>query len=145
MLPKYYRFHVVNNTGVTATLADGAVFALRASPWKFDSNGALDNGVTITDDLGQAATLADGAASEGDVQDNTSNLYLGLNCTWTMTHDLDAAAGTWDLYIETSDDNTNWPSDANDFVLAEDLEFVKSLTVDNTTTDRARSCNFAWE
>jgi len=145
MLPKYYRFHVVNNTGQTATLADGALFALRLSPWKFDSANALVYGTAIADDLGQAATLVNGASSEGDVQDNTSNLYLGLNAEWEMTHDLDAAVGTWDLYIEHSDDNSSWPSDANDFDPEVDLEFVTSMTIDNSGVDKKRGVNFSWE
>ncbi len=145
MLPKYYRFHVVNKTEQTATLADGALFALRLSPWKFTSAGALVFGTTITDDLGQGATLVDGASSEGDVQDNTSNLLLGLNGYWEMTHDLDAAVGTWELYVETSDDNSNWPSDSDDFDIEVDLELVRVMTIDNSGVDKSRAVNFVWE
>ena len=147
MLPKYYRFHVVNNTGQTATFNDGALLALRISPWKFTSAGAVEYGTTITDDAGFDAgeTIADGAASEGGVNDNTSNLYVGLNGYFEATHDLDAAVGTWDLYIEGSDDNTNWPSDSDDFDLEIDLDMVRRMTIDNSAVDKSRAVNFTWE
>ena len=113
MLPKYYRFHVMNNTGQTATKDDGAALSIRLSPWEFDVDGSLSYGTTITDNLGfdAAMTILDGASTEGDVQDNTVNKYLGLNGYFEAIHDLATASGQWDLYIESSDDNVNWPSE----------------------------------
>ena len=110
------------------------------TPWKL-TNGALVYGTAITDDIGQTATIADDAETEGDVQDNTSNLYLGVLGTFEVTHDLDAAAGEYRLYYEHCEDNSSWPSDASDFVIT-DLIQVCVLNIDNSAVDKSRSKNF---
>lgn len=147
MLPKYYRFRVVNNSGQTATFDSGALLALRLSPWKFDSDGVLVYGSVITDDLGFGAanTIVDGAGSEGGVQDNTTNLHIGLSGYFKATHDMDAADGNWALYAEGSDDNINWPSDSDDFNADLDLTYVCTLMVDNSGNIKSRARNFDFE
>ena len=77
MLAKYWRLRVINSTDSTLTYNDGARINVRCSPWKLVS-GVLTYGTTITDDMGlvAAGSIAADAESEGDVQDNSSNLYL---------------------------------------------------------------------
>lgn len=140
MLDKYWRLHAVNETGQTLTLADGGLLAARMTPWKLTS-GALVYGTVITDDIGQTATIADDAVTEGDTQNNITNLYLGILGTFEVTHDLDAAAGEYRLYFEHCEDNSSWPSDASDFVIA-DLRQVCVLNIDNSAVDKSRSKNF---
>ena len=140
MLDKYWRLRAVNQTGQTLTLADGGLLAVKMTPWKFTS-GALVYGTVIDDDIGQTATIADDAETEGDTQDNRTNLYLGILGTFEVTHDLDAAAGEYRLYYEHCEDDSSWPSDASDFVIT-DLIQVCVLNIDNSGDDKSRSKNF---
>lgn len=145
VLAKYWRMHVLLSSDMeTLTYNDGGVIAVRCSPWKIAS-GALYYGTTIADDMGHDAgeTLAADASSEGDVQDNTSNLYLGVKGYFQVTADV-ATTGTVYLYLEESDDNTNWPSDADadEFDVAEDLRFICALSLSSDSTDEARGKNF---
>ena len=55
MLPKFYRFHLVNNTGQTATFDAGASLSLRITAWKFTA-GALVYDTVVVDDMGFGAT-----------------------------------------------------------------------------------------
>ena len=140
MLNKYWKLHFVNETGQTMTLAGGAIIEVRIMPWKLVA-GVLTYGPVITEDLGQTATIADQAVTVGDVVDNTSNLYLGAIGTAEITHDLDAAVGQCRIYMESCDDNTNWPSSASDFVVT-DLIQVCVIPIDNSAVDKSRSKNF---
>jgi len=140
MLNKYWKLHFVNESGQTMTLAEGAIIEVRIIPWKLTA-GALVYGDVITEDLGQTATIADDAVTVGDAVDNTSNLYLGAIGTAEITHDVDAAVGQYRIYMESCDDNTNWPSSASDFVVT-DLIQVCVIPVDNSAVDKSRSKNF---
>jgi len=142
MLPKYWRLHFINETGQTMTFNDGAKIEVRVSPWKF-SEGAKVDGNVIEDDMAFAAggTIADDGTKEGDVNDNTSNLYIGAHGVFKVTHDLDAAVGCCRLYFEHCDDNTTWPSDATDFVIT-DLIQVAVCPIDNSAVDKSRAVNF---
>ena len=142
MLPKYWRLRFINETGQTMTFNDGAAIEVRISPWKLTSGAKVD-GIVIVDDMGFGAgqTIADDGESEGDVNDNTSNLFLGATGVFTVTHDLDAALGQCRLYFEHCDDNSTWPSDSSDFKIA-DLIQVKVLDIDNSAVDKSRRQNF---
>lgn len=143
MLSKYWRLRGVNNTGQTMTYNDGARIAIRCCPWKL-SSGALVYGTTITDDLGLGAgeTITDGSEVEGSVKDNTSNLYLGIKGYLEIIHDLATADGTFDLYLEESDDNSKWPSDQASFDVELHCRLVASLSVVNDAVDESSGVNF---
>jgi len=145
ILAKYWRLHVLMGSAMESLVYnDGGVISVRCSPWKFTS-GALVYGTTIVDDMGHDAgeTLAADASSEGDVNDNTSNLYLGIKGYFTVIADT-AATGTVYLYLEESDDNTNWPSDADadEFDVAEDCIFLCALALSSDAVDEGRGKNF---
>jgi len=140
MLNKHWKLHFVNETGQTMTLAEGALIDVRIMPWKL-VNGVLTYGTVITEDLGQTATIADGAVTAGDAVDNTSNLYWGAIGTAEITHDLAAALGQCRIYLESCDDNTSWPSSASDFVVT-DLQQVCVIPIANSAVDKSRSRNF---
>ena len=148
MLPKFYRFYIVNNSGDTLTYANAARLEIRTLPWKFDSNGALSYGTVDVDTtalLDTGETIADGIASEGTVIDNTSNKYLGLNGYLECKHDVDTGPDAIiDLYVEHSDDNASWPSDQDDFLAEEDGIWVAGLAIVTTAVDRTRGTNFSW-
>lgn len=146
MLAKYWRLRVLNDTDQTLTYNDGARINVRASPWKL-SSGNLSYGTTITDDLGFDAgeTIAADAESEGDVQDNTSNLYWGVNGFLEVIADLSSTDGTIYLYLEESDDSTNWPSDGADFAIANHMILVAALALSTDAVDEDASCNFVIE
>jgi hypothetical protein len=124
------------------TKNDGASIVARISPWKFASGVKVDGNV-IVDDLGFDAgeTIANNGTSEGDIQDNTVSLFVGAHGVLTVAHDLDAAVGSVRLFYEYCDDNSNWPSDATDFVIT-DLIQVANCPIDNSAVDKSRSVNF---
>ena len=97
----------------------------------------------ITEDLGFSATesIADEAQVEGTVQDNTSNLYWGIKGYFEMTADVTSTDGYAYLYLEESDDNTNWPSDQADFAIT-DLRLVAVLAFSTDAEDEDRAVNF---
>ncbi len=143
MLAKFWRLRFINETGQTMTFAGAARIAIRVMGWKI-SSGNLTYGTVITEDLGfSSGTIADDGEVEGTVVDNSSNIFWGLNGTFEITHDLDAAVGQCRLFIEESDNNGNWPSDSNDFVI-DDLTLISVLPIDNSGVDKSRSRNFKW-
>lgn len=143
MLAKYYRLRMKWVADQTLTYDTAARIAIRLSPWKLTS-GALVYGTTITEDLGFGAgeTIVTTGEVEGSVIDNTSNLYLGVKGYFEMTADANSTDGTAYLYIEESDDNTNWPSDQADFDCAIDLRLVATLTFSTDAEDETRGTNF---
>ena len=146
MLAKYYRLRVLNSTDQTLTYDNDARINVRMSPWKLVS-GALSYGTTIVDDLGFDAgeTIAANAESEGDVQDNTSNLYWGINGFFEVIADADSTDGTIYLYLEESDDQTNWPSDGADFDITKHMILVAALNLSTLAVDQDASMNFVIE
>jgi len=144
MLPKYRRYRIINKSGQVLDKTAGAI-ELRLSPWKIAS-GELEQVAVIVDDLGfdGAADLNDGVSTEGSVIDNTTDLYWGESGVITVLHDVAAADGSFDLYVEYCDDNSTWPSDATDFSDANitDLQFVCSVPIDNTAVNKSRRVNF---
>lgn len=144
MLAKFWRLRFINETGQTMTYDGAARIAIRVMGWKL-SSGDLAYGTVITEDLGFGAgeTIVDDGEVEGTVVDNSSNLFWGLNGTFEITHDLDAAVGQCRLFIEESDNNGNWPSDSDDFVI-DDLTQISVLPIDNSGVDKSRSNNFKY-
>jgi len=143
MLAKYWRLHVYWVGDQTLTFNDGAAVNVRALPWKLTS-GALVYGTVITDDLGFGAgqTIATTGSSEGDVQDNTSNLHIGVKGFFEVIADLTSTDGTGYLYLEESDDNTNWPSDGTDFHITSHLRLVAAVALSTDAVDEKASVNF---
>ena len=142
MLGKFWRLRMVNETGQTMTYAGGARIAIRCMAWKI-LTGNLDYGAVIVEDLGFGAgnTIVDDGEVEGAVVDNSSNLYWGVNGTFEILHDLDAAIGVCRLYLEFSDNNGNWVSDRDDFVITDMIQ-VAVLDIDNSGVDKTRGVNF---
>ena len=144
MLAKFWRLRFINETGQTMTYDGGARIAIRAMGWRM-SSGNLTYGNVITEDMGFGAadTIADDGEEEATVVDNSSNLFWGVNGTFEITHDLDAAVGVCRLYLEESDNNGNWPSDSDDFVI-NDLTLISVLDINNSGVDKSRSKNFSF-
>ena len=142
MLAKYWRLRLKWDADQTLTYNDGARIAIRLSPWKFAS-GALSFGTTITEDMGfgAAETIVTTGQVEGTVQDNTTNLYWGIKGYFEMTADVTSTDGNAYLYLEESDDNTNWPSDQADFDIT-DLRFVAVLAFSTDAVNEDRAVNF---
>ncbi len=131
MLPKFYRFRIVNEMGAQIDFSgDDAnnTFVINAEGWKFDSSGALVySSSELNVFLDPTANLPDGLAAGGASQDNSSDLFMGLNCYAKFTTDC-ASSGRLDIYYEYSTDGgTTYPSDAADLVESEDLIFRRSI------------------
>lgn len=124
MLPQFYRFIVVNNSGATMTYNDGARINLKATAWIIDpATGKVTYTQLADDDLGFVAdgSLADGAEIVGDIEiDNTTNKYLGLQVQLEITHDEGTAAdGTFEVYISEGDATGELTTDAGAYSSAE--------------------------
>lgn len=144
MLAKYWRLHVYSDLDETLTYNNDARVGVRCSPWKFAS-GVLSYGATITDNtafLNAGETIANGGSAEGTVQDNTTNLYLGIKGYFYVTADVSGTDGTIYLLLEESDDNTNWPSDQADFDVMLDCMIVCALAMSTDAVDEGRAKNF---
>ncbi len=143
MLAKFWRLRMINETGQTMTYTGAARIAIRSMPWKI-SSGALAYGTVITENLGfTSGIIANNGEVEGTVVDNSSDLFFGVLGTFEILHDLDAAVGSCNLYLEFSDTDGNWPSDSDDFEIT-DLILIASLLIDNTGVDKSRSGNFSF-
>ena len=146
MLPNYYKFHIINDTGATIEFStDGAnnSFVITAVPWKFDTDGALEYGSEITLFADPTSDLTDTSSLEAAAEvNNTVNKYLGLLCHAILTTDA-ATAGTLNIYWEWSTDGATgtYPSDATDYQADEDLIFIRPVITASTNEDRA--INFA--
>ena len=141
MLGKFWRLRMINQTGQTMTYTGAARILIRFMQWKLSSGNLVYASVT-TEDLGfSSGTIVDDGEVESTVVENTTDLYLGVNGTFEIIHDLDAAVGQCRLYLEFSDNNGNWPSDALDFAIS-DLIQIAVLDIDNTGDDKSRSVNF---
>jgi hypothetical protein len=142
MLAPYWRLRILNSTDQTLTYADGARINVRMRPWKLTS-GDLAYGASIVDDMGfTTGTIVATGESEGDVQDNTTNIYWGINGFFEVIADLNSTDGAVYLYLEESDDNTNWPSDAADFDIEKHMTMIAALELSTTAVDQDASINF---
>jgi hypothetical protein len=142
MFSKYWRLRMRWEGDQTLTFNSGAAIAVRISPWKIEG-GVFSYGTTITDDLGFGAgeTIIDDGEVEGSVNNNTSNLYWGGKGFFKVTADVTSTDGYAYLYIEESDDNSNWPSVLADFDIT-DLLLVAVLPLSTDAEDEARAVPF---
>lgn len=141
MLGAYWRLRVRNSTDQTLTYDNAARLNVVVTPWKMTS-GAKAHGANITDDMGLGAggSIAANAELEGDVQDNTSNLYIGFVGIFQAIADANSTDGTLDLYLEQSPDNSVWPSDQADFDIT-DLQLLGKLPLSTDAEDEGRAIN----
>ncbi len=141
MLPQFYKFAVVNNSGSLLTYNNNGRMNLKVTAWFVTpATGKIDYTTLSDDDLGFEAggSLADGAEIESTEINNTSNLFLGLQVQLEITHDEGTAAdGTFDIYMARGDATGELPTDATGYGSAEDakLEFVGALTWDPNGLD----------
>ena len=141
MLPQFYRFIAVNNTGQTLTYNNNGRLNLKMTAWKWDPT---DGDVVYTqlsdDDFGFGAgdSTADGGEDPSSEIDNATNEYVGLQVQLEVTHDEGTLAdGTYDLYIDGGDATGELASDASGYDDAETnkLQFVGSLTWHSSGAD----------
>lgn len=134
MLPQFYRFIVVNNSGQTVTFDLNGRFNLKVTNWIIDpTTGKVTYTKDADDDLSFVATdsTVDGAEEKSDEIDNTSNLFLGAQVQLEVTHDAGTAAdGTFDIYLDGGDTTGELASDASGYASAEanKLQVIGSLT-----------------
>jgi len=127
MLPQFYRYVLVNNSGQLLTYNANGRINVKVTAWIIaPATGKVTYTQLADDDLGfvAASSLADGAEIVGDVEiDNTSNLYLGLQIQLEVTHDEGAAIvagnGGFTLYISAGDATGELPTDASGYGTAE--------------------------
>lgn len=141
MLPEFYRFRVLNSTDQTFTYDNAARIEVHITPWKMTS-GAMAQGTLIEDTtalLDSAGTLAAAAQTEGGVHDNTTLLHIGFTGLFYCIADANSTDGTMDLYLETSYNNSIWPSDLADFDITTDCILLGKLTLSTDAEDEGRA------
>lgn len=152
MIPQFYRFVVVNNSGQTLTYNSNGRINLKVTAYIIDpATGEVTYTPLADDDLGfvAASSLADGAEIIGDVEiDNTSNKYIGLQPQLEITHDEGtAASGTFDLYLSGGHATGALPTDASGYASAEanKLRLVGLLTWESNGLDDELMRSNVWD
>lgn len=102
VLPKYYRFTVLNNTGQTISTSNVKVYARR---WKFDSTGALSYESSETTIYTSAGNITNGSYESSSMIDNTSSLYIGGSFVFEVVSAA-SSNGNAILFFERSTDGT---------------------------------------
>ena len=141
MLPRFYRFIIVNNSGQTMTYNDNARYNLLVTHWIITpSTGLIAYTQDVDDDLSFAggSSTADGGEDLSDEIDNTSNLFEGALVQLAATHDAGGLAdGTFDIYLDGGEATGQLASDASGYASAEanKLQFIGSLTWESNGLD----------
>lgn len=149
MLAKYYRLRLANMTDQDFTYNNGARILVRMTPWKL-VDGVLTYGTSIVLDdddwttwgAGEVLSASTDEQAESTVVDNTSNLYWGIKGYFEMTADANSTDGSVYLYLEESDDNTNWPSDCGDFSIGYHMRAIAILVFSTGSEDQKAGVNF---
>ncbi|MHC4354231.1 MAG: hypothetical protein ACYS0H_16115 [Planctomycetota bacterium] len=152
MVPQFYRFVVVNNSGQLLTYNNNGRINLKVTAWYIaPATGLVTYAQLADDDLGfvAASTLANGAEIVGDNEiDNTSNKYIGLQVQLEITHDEGAAvtAGGFDVYIAGGDASGDLPTDADGYGSAEinKLRPVGHMIIDPASADDEVTRSQVW-
>lgn len=141
MLPQFYRFIIVNNSGQTVTFNNNGRFNLKVTHWIIDpSTGKITYTQDADDDLSfiAADSTVDGAEEKSSEIDNTTNKFLGAQVQLEVTHDEGTLAdGTFDIYLDGGDATSELASDASGYASAEanKLQFIGSLTWESNGLD----------
>ena len=141
MLPQFYRFIAVNNTGQTIAYDTGGRLNLKLTAWKWDTSNGDVVYTQLTDDdfgFGSGDSTVDGGEDKTSEIDNTSNEYVGLQVQLEVTHDAGAAAdGSYDLYLDSGDATGELASDASGYDDAETngLQFIGLLKWHSSAAD----------
>ena len=141
MLPQFYRFIIVNNSGQTLTYnSNGRINVKMTALIITPSTGKIAY-TQLSDDacgFGAGDSTADGGEDKTSEIDNTSNLYVGLQAQLEITHDAGTAAdGTFDIYLDGGDATGELASDASGYDDAETnkLQLIGSLTWHSSGVD----------
>ena len=123
MLPQFYRFIIVNNSGQTVNFNTGAV-NLKVTNWIVDpTTGKITYTQDVDDDLSFDGdeNWVDGGELLSDEIDNTANKFLGAQVQLEVTHDEAEAvtAGGFDIYLDGGDATGELSSDATGYASAE--------------------------
>ena len=137
-LARNWRFCAINNTGQTLAVTGSDALAITYRGVKRDGTfQASQQTVSHT-----APDLTEGSAAEFSAVDNSTDQFVGLHATVTVTATNASADGTIDIYVETSTDGgTTFPSDALDFVASEDLTWIGSLRINSDGAGYQRATN----
>jgi len=103
MLPQFYRFIAVNNTGQTITYNNNGRLNLKITGVKWDDTNSEWDYTPLSDDdfgFGAGDSTADGGEDKTSEIDNTTNKYAFVQVQLEVTHDEGAAAdGTYDRHV----------------------------------------------
>lgn len=102
VLPRYYRFRVLNNCGQTISAGNVKVYARR---FKFDSTGALSYESSETTVYTSSGGITTGSYDNSSMIDNSSSLYIGGAFALEVTAPA-SASGNVILFFERSTDGT---------------------------------------
>lgn len=133
MLPRDYRLRILNKSGVTLDFSSNSAnekCSATCRGWKFDSNGAMSIESSERAIFTAAANVTDNGGEEGSSQDNSTDLYLGLNGTFRIQTDNGSASGDVILFLESSTDGgTTYPSDEANFDVEQHCQPLATINV----------------
>ncbi|NQT38196.1 MAG: hypothetical protein HQ581_11940 [Planctomycetes bacterium] len=139
MLPDYFRFLCVNETGQLQTYNSGARLDVGWKGWKLDGDGALVYQAQQTDDFGFGTgdSISNGSDLSGTAVNNGSDKYMGLAGIFHAKTNHASTAGEFHLFVEISDDGgTTWPSDKADFdPMLDDAILLATIPAMTSTRD----------
>jgi hypothetical protein len=133
MVPQFYRFVAVNNTGQTLTYNNNGRLNLKITGWVRDPATGKITYTPLSDDdfsFGAGDSTVDGGEDPTSEIDNTTTRYDGLHVQLEVTHDEGTLAdGQYDLYLDGGDASGELASDGSGYDDAETnvLELVGSL------------------
>lgn len=131
MLPKTYRFHAVNKTGVTVANID--VHTIRS---KFSSTGALEYKSADPTQTITATGVTNNTVANSGNQDNSFDLMLKLEGHLRVNITSGTPSGSVNLYMQISrDGGTTWPTDETGTLVR---------VINFTATDDKRE-QFTWQ
>ena len=114
------------------------------------TSGAMAQGTVISETtafLDAGNTVAAAGTREGNMIDNTSDLFIGFTGTFYGLADVTSTDGTLDLYVEfatTNIDNPSvlrWPSDLSDFDVTKHCILLATLQFSTTAVDQDAAVN----
>ena len=127
MLPKNYKFHLVNNTGESFDgTGSNDTARITTIAWKFNTTGALVYGVEATG-LDVDTVVADSGNVGGSAQDNSSALNLGLHGKFTVDFLTGTPTGSMLGFVELATDGSTFPSDVAELNASRDLTSIGSI------------------
>lgn len=124
VLPRYYRFTILNNSGVSISAGNAKVYGRR---FYFDSTGALTYEASETSIYSNSGTVTNGSYDSSTMVDNNSSKYIGGAFVFDVTLTGSPAGNVICFFERSTDGSTRVDSNGVGDVVAV-LNFTSATT-----------------